>query len=89
MPPPPPTKFTVYKRGWFLIQRIANFILCDIYLVASRLCMGKAHLKIRYHKRGLGLEKDCVTNMVMNMASCVMNIKGVPCLRHLWGQGIS
>ena len=25
--------------------------------------MGKAHLKIRYHKRGLGWEKDCVMNM--------------------------
>ena len=25
--------------------------------------MGKAHLKIRYHKRGLGLEKGCVMNM--------------------------
>ena len=25
--------------------------------------MGKAHLKIRYHKKGLGLEKDCVMNM--------------------------
>ena len=24
--------------------------------------MGKAHLKIRYH-RGLGLKKDCVMNM--------------------------
>ena len=36
------------------IQRIANFILCDTYLVASRLCMGKACLKIRNHKRGLG-----------------------------------
>ena len=53
----------MYKRGWFLIQRIANSILCDNYLVASRLCMGKAHLKIRYHKRGLGWEKDCVMNM--------------------------
>ena len=47
-------KFNAHKRGWFQIQRIANFILCDNYLVASRLCMGKAHLKIRYHKRGLG-----------------------------------
>ena len=25
--------------------------------------MGKAHLKIRYYKRGLGLEKDCVMNI--------------------------
>ena len=25
--------------------------------------MEKAHLKIRYHKRGLGLKKDCVMNM--------------------------
>ena len=25
--------------------------------------MGKAHLKVRYHKRGLGFEKDCVMNM--------------------------
>ena len=37
--------------------------LCDNYLVASRLCMGKAHLKIKYYKRGLGLKKDCVMNM--------------------------
>ena len=48
------TKFTADKREWFLIQRTANFILCDNYLVTSRLCMRKAHLKIRYHKRGLG-----------------------------------
>ena len=48
------TKFTVYKKGWFLIQRIANSVLCNNYLVASRLCKGKARLKIRYHKRGLG-----------------------------------
>ena len=48
------TKFTAYKRGWFLIQRIASFILCDTYLVVSRHCIGKAHLKIRYHKRVLG-----------------------------------
>ena len=39
--------FTVYKRGWFLIQRIANFILCDNNLVTSRLCMGKAENKIQ------------------------------------------
>ena len=62
------SNFSVHKidcvqKGWFLIQRIANFILCDNYLVASRLCMGKAHLIIRYHKRGLGLKKDCVMNM--------------------------
>ena len=25
--------------------------------------MGKAHLKIRFLKRGLGLKKDCVMNM--------------------------
>ena len=25
--------------------------------------MGKAHLNIRYHKRELGLKKDCVMNM--------------------------
>ena len=56
-------KIYCVQRGWFLIQRIANFILCDNYLVASRLCMGKAHLKKRYLKRGLGLEKDCVMNM--------------------------
>ena len=42
------------QKGWFLIQKIANSILCDNYLVASRLCIGKAHLKIRYRKRGLG-----------------------------------
>ena len=42
---------------WNMGLRIANFILGDDYLPASRLCMGKAHLKIRYlyHKRGLGL----------------------------------
>ena len=45
------------------MQRSANFILCDNYLVTSRLCMGKAHLKISYHKRGFGLKKDCVMNM--------------------------
>ena len=57
------SNFSLHKRGWFLIQRIANFILCDNYLVASRLCMGKAHLKIRYDKWGLGSKKDCVMNM--------------------------
>ena len=25
--------------------------------------MGKIHLKIKLHKRGLGLKKDCVMNM--------------------------
>ena len=75
-------KLTVYKRGWFLIQRIPNLILCDNHLVASRLCMEKAHLKIRYQKRGLCLEKDCVTNMrdlrhEYGAPSCVMNMKGV------------
>ena len=25
--------------------------------------MGKSHLKIKYHKMGLYLKKDCVTNM--------------------------
>ena len=57
------SKFTLHKRGWFLILRIAHLILCNNYLLASRLCMGKAHLKIRYHKRGLGLKKDYVMNM--------------------------
>ena len=56
------TKFTAYKMG-FLIQRIAKFIFCDNYFVSCRLCMGRAHLKIRYHKRGLGLKEDCVINM--------------------------
>ena len=27
--------------------------------------MGKSHLKIKYHKRGLYLKKDCVTNMTV------------------------
>ena len=42
--------------------------------------MGKAHLKIRYHKRGLGWEKDCGMNMrdlCHEYGTCVMNIKGV------------
>ena len=34
-----------------MIQRLANFILCDDYLLPSRLCIGKVHLKIRSHKR--------------------------------------
>ena len=38
-------------------------MITDNYLVASWLCMEKTHLKIRYHKRELGLEKDCVMNM--------------------------
>ena len=28
------SKFTLHKRGWFLILRIANYILCNDYLVA-------------------------------------------------------
>ena len=27
--------------------------------------MGKSQLKIRYHKRGLCLKKDCVMNMIV------------------------
>ena len=27
--------------------------------------MGKGDLKIRYHKRGLSLKKNCVTNMTV------------------------
>ena len=27
--------------------------------------MGKSHLKIRSHKRGLSLKKDCVMNMTV------------------------
>ena len=27
--------------------------------------MKKGHLKIRYHKRGLSLKKDCVMNMTV------------------------
>ena len=27
--------------------------------------MGKSHLKMKYHKRGLYLKKDCVTNMTV------------------------
>ena len=27
--------------------------------------MGKSQLKIRYHKRGLSLKKDCVMNMTV------------------------
>ena len=27
--------------------------------------MGKSHLKIKYHKRGLYLKKDCVMNMTV------------------------
>ena len=33
------SKFTLHKRGWFLILRIANYIVCNDYLVASRSCM--------------------------------------------------
>ena len=27
--------------------------------------MGKSHLKIIYHKRGLSLKKDCIMNMTV------------------------
>ena len=27
--------------------------------------MGKSHLEIRYHKRGLCLKKDCIMNMTV------------------------
>ena len=30
------SKFTLYKRGLFLIQSSANFIFCDNYLLLSR-----------------------------------------------------
>ena len=51
-----------------MIQSITNFMLCKILNIIgcpSRLCMGKSHLKIRYHKRGLSLKKDCVMNMTV------------------------
>ena len=52
-------KYTLYKRGCFLMQSI----LCDKLLLPSSLCMGQVHLEIRSHKRGLGLKKICVMNM--------------------------
>ena len=48
-----------------MIQTTTNFILCSYYLLPSRLFMGKSHLKIKYHKRGLYLKKDCLTNMTV------------------------
>ena len=57
------SKFTLYKRGWFLTQRNAYFILCDDDLLPSRLCMRKVHLRIRSHKRGFGFKKVCVMNI--------------------------
>ena len=66
-------KFTLHQRGLFLIQRICNlFLFGDNYsLLPSRLCtMGKVYLRIRSHKRGLGLTKECV----MNTGTCVMNM---------------
>ena len=51
------------------MQRISNFILCDNFLlpifilVYQTLCMGKVRLKIRSHKRRLGLKKIYVMNI--------------------------
>ena len=62
--------------------------------------MGKCHLKIRYHKRGLCLKNDCVTNMTVlcheYKGGCILTIVlggggiylHLPCLRLIWGQGI-
>ena len=41
-------------------------LFCAIIICCpSRLCMRKSHLKIRYHKTGLSLKKDCVMNMTV------------------------
>ena len=56
-----------------MIQTITNFIWAIIICCPSRLCMGKSHLKIKYHKRGLYLKRDCVMNMTV--------------LRHEYGGG--
>ena len=44
-----------------------QFYFVQLLFVApvARLHMGKSHLKIRYHKRGLSLKKDCVMNMTV------------------------
>ena len=41
--------------------------------------MGKAPLKIRCHKRGLGLEKDCVMNIMRDLhheykSGCILRV---------------
>ena len=36
-----------------------------LFCAIIRLCMGMSHLKIRYHKRGLCLNKDCIINMTV------------------------
>ena len=51
------------QKGWILVQRIANLSVCYSYLLPDRLCMGKVHLKLILHKRGLGLKKDFIMNM--------------------------
>ena len=41
-----------------------SIIFCVIIICwPGRLCMGNVHLKIRLHKRGLSLKRDCVMNM--------------------------
>ena len=67
--------------GKFVIHIITNFILCNYYLWPSRLCIGKGHLRIKYQKRGLCLEKDCV----MNMTVLRHEYKGGCILTFLWG----
>ena len=52
-----------HKKGTVFDRKNRFFILCDNYFLAIRLCMGKVYLKIRYHKRRLGLKKDCVMYM--------------------------
>ena len=46
-----------------MIQTKNYFISAIIMCCPCRLYIGKNHLKIRFHKRGLCLKKDCIMNM--------------------------
>ena len=53
--------------------------------------MEKSHLKIRYHKRGLSLKKDCVMNMTVlrheYKGGCNSDIRF--CWEWRWGWGVT
>ena len=54
------------KGASSLIQRIDNCFVRDNYLLlqlTDQLSMKNIYLKVRIHKRGLGLKRDCVMNV--------------------------
>ena len=70
---------TVNNQFYF----VQLLFVAPVGYIIGPICMGKSHLKIRYHKKGLCLEKDCV----MNMTVLRHEYKGGCILTFLWGRG--